>query len=98
GLVLSLRWYWWRVNAWSEISAMIASAVVSFLAHMYLVRVYTKDDPRIIAVTMLITIVVSTITWLAVTYLTPPEPDETLNAFYTRVRPGGPGWARVSER
>ena len=47
---------------------------------------------------MLVTVVISTIVWLAVTYMTAPEPDATLDAFYLRVRPGGPGWAHVSER
>jgi hypothetical protein len=47
---------------------------------------------------MLVTVVVSTIVWVAVTYLTAPEPDETLDAFYLRVRPGGPGWEHVSRR
>jgi Na+/proline symporter len=98
GLVLILRWYWWRINAWSEISAMIVSAVVSLAAHPFVVAMYPTGDQRIIAVTMLITVAVSTVVWLAVTFLTAPEPDETLNAFYLRVRPGGPGWAHVSER
>jgi hypothetical protein len=47
---------------------------------------------------MLITVAVSTVAWLAVTFMTSPEPDDTLDAFYIRVRPGGPGWARVSQR
>jgi Na+/proline symporter len=99
GLVLILRWYWWRINAWSEISAMIISAVVSLAAHPFVLARYpAPNDPRVVAVTMVITIVVSTIVWLAVTYLTGPEPDETLDAFYLRVRPGGPGWAHVSRR
>lgn len=98
GLVLILRWYWWRVNAWSEISAMIVSAVVSLAAHPFIVARYPADDPRIVAVTMLVTVVISTIVWLAVTYMTDPEPNETLDAFYQRVRPGGPGWKTVSER
>src|SRR3954463_9679836 len=99
GLVLILRWYWWRVNAWSEISAMIVSAVVSLSAlPLIRARYPAPDDPRVVAVTMLVTIVTTTIAWIAVTYLTKPEPDDTLNAFYLRVRPGGPGWAHVSER
>jgi Na+/proline symporter len=98
GLVLILRWYWWRVNAWSEISAMIISAVVSLAAHPFIVARYPSGDSRIVAVTMLVTVVISTVVWLAVTFMTAPEPDETLNAFYLRVRPGGPGWAHVSER
>jgi solute:Na+ symporter, SSS family len=98
GLVLILRWYWWRINAWSEISSMIISGVVALASHPFIVAHYPKGDPRVVAVTMLVTVVVSTVVWLAVTYLTPPEPAETLDAFYLRVRPGGPGWARVSER
>jgi hypothetical protein len=98
GLVLILRWYWWRVNAWSEITAMIVSGVVSMSVQPMVQARYPDGDQRVIAVTMLITIVVTTAAWIAVTYLTSPEPDETLNAFYLRVRPGGPGWAHVSER
>lgn len=99
GLVLILRWYWWRVNAWSEISAMIVSAVVSLAAHPFIVHRYPAEgDQRVVAVTMLVTIVVTTLVWLGVTFATGPEPDATLDAFYLRVRPGGPGWAHVSER
>jgi SSS family solute:Na+ symporter len=98
GLVLILRWYWWRINAWSEISAMTASFVVS-LAAIFLVKSrFADNDLRGDAWVMLITVAISTIVWLAVTFLTAPEPDSTLNAFYERVRPGGPGWRRVSER
>jgi solute:Na+ symporter, SSS family len=98
GLVLILRWYWWRVNAYSEISAMIISAVVSLTAQPIISRQYPAGDQRVIAVTMLVTITITTILWIAITYMTPPEPDATLDAFYLRVRPGGPGWAHVSER
>src|SRR3954468_5203253 len=77
GLVLILRWYWWRINAWSEISAMIGSAVISLGAHPFIVARYpTPDDPRVIAVTMLVTIIATTVLWVAVTYMTSPEPDE----------------------
>lgn len=98
GLVLILRWYWWRINAWSEISAMIASFVVSLIAIVTVKSRFAANDLRGDAWVMLITVAVSTIVWLAVTFLTAPEPDSTLNAFYERVRPGGPGWRRVSER
>jgi len=98
GLVLILRWYWWRINAWSEISAMIASFVVSLTAIITVKSRFPDNDLRGDAWVMLITVAVSTIVWLAVTFLTAPEPDSTLNAFYERVRPGGPGWRRVSER
>jgi Na+/proline symporter len=98
GLVLILRWYWWRINAWSEISAMIASFVVS-MAAMALVRPrFPAGSPLVQSYVMLITVAVSTVTWLAVTFLTAPEPDSKLDSFYEKVRPGGPGWRRVSDR
>ena len=99
GLVLILRWYWWRINAWSEISAMIASFVVSIACFLTVPgRWYPTDDPRNDSLIMLITVAVSTVVWIVVTYVTQPETDATLESFYERVRPGGPGWARVSER
>ena len=98
GLVLILRWYWWRINAWSEISAMVASLVVSVIALNTIPQRFAKGDPRIDAWVMLVTVAVSTVIWLSVTFLTSPEPDSILNSFYRRVRPGGPGWATVSKR
>ena len=99
GLVLILRWYWSRISAWSEISAMIASFVVSAICFLTVPgRWFPADDPRTDSVIMLITVAVSTVIWLAVTYLTAPEAPAVLDAFYLRVRPGGPGWASVSER
>jgi hypothetical protein len=97
GLVLILRWYWWRVNAWSEISAMTASFVTSLALQLgghSLSDTGTSDY----AFTMLVTVGVTTVVWLAVTFLTAPEPAPTLDRFYTRVRPGGAGWYPVSRR
>ncbi len=98
GLVLILRWYWWRINAWSEISAMVASFVVSLLAFAYVKPRFAANDPNATAAVMLVTVACSTVAWLMVTLLTRPEPEPVLEAFYRRVRPGGPGWARVSAR
>jgi len=98
GLVLILRWYWWRINAWSEISAMICSFVVSIAAIQLLKPRFPDGDLRADATVMLVTVAVSTVVWLGVTFATKPEPDRVLEAFYRRVRPGGPGWAVVSER
>ena len=98
GLVFILRWYWWRINAWSEISAMIASFVFSILGFIYIKPQFAADDPNSTAVVMLVTVACSTVVWLTVTFITSPEPDATLDAFYRRVRPGGPGWATVSKR
>ena len=98
GLVLILRWYWWRINAWSEISAMI----VSFLASLVFMNVvpprFAAGDPNADAWIMIGTVAVTTVTWVLATFLTKPEPDAVLDSFYRRVRPGGPGWRRVSER
>jgi Na+/proline symporter len=98
GLVLILRWYWWRINAWSEISAM----VVSFLASLVFMRVipprFPAGDPNATAWVMISTVAVTTVAWIATTFLTSPEPAATLDSFYRRVRPGGPGWRTVSER
>jgi SSS family solute:Na+ symporter len=98
GLVLILRWYWWRINAWSEISSMIASFVVSVTMITLIKGRFPAGDLRADAWVMLVTVAVSTIVWLSVTFLTKPEPDAVLERFYRRVRPGGPGWARISER
>jgi Na+/proline symporter len=98
GLVLILRWYWWRINAWSEISAMVASFVVSISAINIIKPRFPAGDLRADAWVMLVTVAVSTVVWLGVTFATKPEPDRVLEAFYRRVRPGGPGWAVVSER
>jgi solute:Na+ symporter, SSS family len=98
GLVLILRWYWWRVNAWSEISAMVTSFIVSLIAMRTVAPRFPAGDPRADAYIMLITVAATTVVWLTVTFLTRPEPDATLDAFYRRVRPGGAGWRRVSER
>jgi solute:Na+ symporter, SSS family len=97
GLVFILRWYWWRVNAWSEISAMAASFITSLVLARY---GYTLDDLSrpTYAVTMLITVLVTTVVWLGVTFATKPETEATLDRFYRQVRPGGPGWRRVAAR
>ncbi len=96
GLVLILRWYWWRINAWSEISAMIASFVVSLIALSAVKSRMPADSPLIQTYVMLITVAISTVVWVSVTYLTRPEPDSKLESFYQRVRPGGPGWRRTA--
>jgi solute:Na+ symporter, SSS family len=97
GLVLILRWYWWRINAWSEISAMITSLIVAAVASVVVPRYFAAGNPNADATIMLITVAITTVVWLTVTFMTAPEPDTVLQSFYKRVRPGGPGWRRVSE-
>jgi len=94
GLVYILRWYWWRVNAWSEISAMAAALAVSLGLSYF--AAFDSGTPAGFAQTILTTVAVTTLVWLAVTYLTEPEPPEKLEEFYRRVRPAGPGWRRVA--
>ena len=92
GLVYILRWYWWRINAWSEIAAMVASFATFLIAP----RLITHNSPDTDAIILLITVGVTTVVWLAATFLTKPEPASVLESFYKRVRPGGPGWRTVS--
>ncbi len=86
GPVLLLRWYWWRINAWSEIAALVAPFIIyPFLWHF--------DVP--FPDSLLIILAWSTIVWLVVTFLTPPVEMEKLKSFYDRVRPFGPGWKKI---
>jgi len=96
GTVLLLRWYWWRINAWSEVSAMVVAAAVSLYLQLGGPK-WNSDDPHQFAYLMLVTVAVTTVAWIIVTLLTPPEPREKLIAFYQRVRPAGPGWKSVGE-
>jgi len=96
GLVLILRWYWWRINAWSEVAAMIASLVVSLF--LWFGAGLDPDEPAQWATIMLATVASSTLVWVIVTYATAPERDEVLESYYRKVRPGGPGWYRIAER
>jgi SSS family solute:Na+ symporter len=95
GPVLLLRWFWWRMNAWSEIAAMVTAAIVSLLLQ-YGVG-WNSGQPLQFAYIMLTTVGITTAVWLVVTFMTRPEPDETLIDFYRQVRPEGPGWRRVAE-
>jgi SSS family solute:Na+ symporter len=91
GLLYLVRWFWWRVNAWSEVVAMISSFVVSLI-----ILVLNKSGGGISShVALMATVAVTTLCWVA-TALWGPETDrETLVAFYRKVRPFGPGWARI---
>jgi Na+/proline symporter len=92
GLLYLLRWFWWRINAWSEIAAMASSFVVAvgfFVAG--------KQGAAIPAhVSLLISVAITTVVWLAATWLTRPTDHAVLVSFYRRVRPAGPGWRRVA--
>ena len=95
GLVLILRWYWWRVSAWSE---LVATVVPLFLVTLQLLGVpvpfLTADFPE----NLFGIVAITTVCWLAATFLLPSSSPETLDAFYRKTRPGGPGWSPSAQR
>ena len=114
GLVFMLRWYWWRINAWSEIAAMTAAATISLTLESRLglpvVRLLhavdpalglvplNQDDPHAFAWLMLITTTLTTAIWLGVTLTTAPEANATLARFYEQVKPSPLGWSQFASK
>lgn len=96
GSVYILRWFWWRINAWSEISAMTASFVISIF--LQIVLGLDTGDAKVFAKVMLITVTVTSFIWLTVTLVTAPEKEETLLGFYRKVRPGGILWKPIADK
>jgi solute:Na+ symporter, SSS family len=94
GSVFILRWFWWRINAWSEVVAMGTSFAVSLLLQFYFDL--RSDDPRQFAWIVIITVSCSTLAWLAATYATAPEEKGVLLAFYRRVRPSATLWGPIA--
>jgi Na+/proline symporter len=94
GGVLLLRWFWWRINAWSEVSAMICAFIVSLV--LQTAFHLDSDNPIAFAWIMIITVSITTVTWLVVTFMTKPEPDPTLIAFYRRTHPSAWGWKPIA--
>ena len=94
GLVLIFRWFWWRINAWTEIAALIAPFPLLFIM-MYGYGFTLRHDYEIL---MLSTVAWSTIVWLTVTLLTKPSDESVLLEFYKKVHPGGIGWKKISEK
>jgi len=93
GGVLLLRWYWWRINAWSEISSMTAAFVVSIsLTQVH----FSGNDSVVFAKTAMITAGTTTLVWLLTTFLTAPESEERLLKFYRRVHPTIHGWKHIA--
>ncbi|HEY1801496.1 MAG TPA: sodium:solute symporter family protein [Terriglobales bacterium] len=93
GAVYILRWYWWRINAWSEISAMIAAAAMAVgLTHVK----FVGNDAVVYAKSAIITGAVTTIVWIIATFITKPESEQTLTSFYRRVHPTVYGWRPIA--
>ena len=110
GAVFMLRWFWWRINAWSEISSMVGS-LVFFLAYNPAVSLlagidelkpgvisWAGVDPGLTEVKMLMVALMTIVLWVIVTFLTSPESQDTLDKFYRKVLPGGPFWKPVADR
>ncbi len=96
GSVLILRWFWWRINAWSEVFAMLASFTLSLLLQLHFGM--SNDDPRQFAWIVITTTVCSTVIWLAATLLTAPENDDILISFYRRVLPDPLLWTPIARK
>ncbi|MGD8278594.1 MAG: Na+:solute symporter [Gemmatimonadota bacterium] len=96
GVVLILRWFWWRVNAWAELAAMLAGFIVGLLTSVAnpIYNLQISD----FGIRLYVTTGISLAVWIPVMLLTKPESEERLDSFYRRVRPGGPGWKRQCER
>ncbi len=92
GLLFILRWFWWRINPYSEIAAMVVSFLVAVWAH-FLAPAETASWVKLVT-----GISVTTAAWMFVTFITPSDSDATLRSFYRLIRPGGPGWKRVLDR
>lgn len=92
GGVMLLRWFWWRINAWSEISAMIAAFVGAIISKIFEIEIMGSA----FAGGMIFTTLFSTIIWLAATFIAKPESEETLQKYFAQVRPLGKGWAKYS--
>jgi SSS family solute:Na+ symporter len=104
GSVYMLRWYWWRINAWSEISAMITALVLTLALHSQALAetvagrptIFTGSDTVLFAKDVLTTTLVTTIVWITVTILTKKEPETILLSFYRKVRPDVTGWSAIA--
>jgi SSS family solute:Na+ symporter len=97
GLIFILRWFWWRINAWSEISAIFVSGIVSVLFNMEVVSSVLFGETALMPEFMKFPMVVliTTVIWLVVTFATPAEDKEVLLIFYKKTVPGGPGWKAI---
>jgi SSS family solute:Na+ symporter len=99
GLIFILRWFWWRINAWSEITAMLASGIISLLLAIpsfgIKAALFGAEGVFPAWAEFPFVVVVTTTLWLLTTYLTPSESDSVLRDFYRKIQPGGPGWKKV---
>ena len=96
GSIFILRWFWWRINAWSEIAAMLSSGLISiFFANEKIASSIFNENFIEPYFKFPVIVLITTIVWLLVTFLTKPDDDQKLIEFYKKTRPGGPGWKRI---
>ena len=100
GLIFILRWFWWRINAWSEITAMLASGLISLFLAIPSIKTSLFGLNGIMPgwAEFPFVVFVTTALWLIVTYLTPSESTSVLRSFYKKIQPGGPGWTKIVEQ
>ena len=89
GLIFILRWFWYRINVYTELTAMIVSFLVALAFEFIIPNNFSVEEKLIIGVT------ITTISWLTVTMITPPSSMHTLQNFYKKIQPGGPGWKKI---
>ena len=94
GAVYLLRWYWWRINAWSEVAAMTAAVVTTLFLRA--LHPFTGSDSLVFGKSILVTVALTSACWIIATILTRPEPDSKLVEFYRRVKPAVAGWKRIA--
>ncbi|MEN8788593.1 MAG: Na+:solute symporter, partial [Flavobacteriaceae bacterium] len=99
GLIFILRWFWWRINAWSEIVAMFSSGIISLLFWRY-EQVLFLDETAIFPLwsRFPLVVLITSVLWITVTFLTPAEKTSTLIRFYKITQPGGPGWKKIVDQ
>ena len=98
GLIFILRWFWWRINAWSEISAMLSSGIISIaLTNQSIFNLIFNDSTFPAYMKFPFIVFITTLIWLIVTFLTPADDKEILIKFYKKTKPGGPGWNMIKK-
>ena len=98
GLIFILRWFWWRINSWSEITAMFVSGIISIVLKLTSIGDYffaTETGVFKNYYEYPFVVLTTTFIWITATYLTQPESKEVLQNFYKKIQPGGPGWIKI---
>ena len=99
GLIFILRWFWWRINALTEIVAMIVSFLVAIAFKVkfiyFVARFFGREKPFNPSQELILGVLITTIAWVVTAFVTRPTDKKKLRSFYRLVKPGGPGWQKV---